>query len=104
MLSSRLSEIIYNGLWFSPEREFVMSSIDQSQTVVNGTVKLRLYKGNVTVMGRQSYTSLYDEKIASMDESGGFDPSDSEGFIKIQSIRLRAHASQQAKLKEREST
>ncbi|TPX68779.1 argininosuccinate synthase [Spizellomyces sp. 'palustris'] len=92
--AQRLSEIIYNGLWYSPEREFIMSSVEYSQKAVNGVVKLKLYKGNVIVEGRSSPNSLYDEKIASMDEAGGFNPSDSEGFIKIQSIRLKAYMTQ----------
>ncbi|KAJ3292160.1 argininosuccinate synthetase [Borealophlyctis nickersoniae] len=92
--SQRLSEVIYNGLWYSAEREFLMASVDQSQSTVNGTVHLKLYKGNVIVEGRTSPNSLYDSKIASMDEAGGFNPSDSEGFIKIQSIRLMAYMEQ----------
>ena len=67
-----------------------MASITHSQKVVNGVVKLKLYKGNVVVEGRTSPNSLYDEKIASMNETDGFHPGDSEGFIKIQSIRLKA--------------
>lgn len=73
-----------------------MASVEHSQKVVDGVVHLKLYKGNCVVEGRTSKYSLYDEKIASMDEAGGFNPSDSEGFIKIQSIRLKAFVSQQA--------
>ncbi|KAJ3003121.1 argininosuccinate synthetase, partial [Thoreauomyces humboldtii] len=94
--AQRLSEIIYNGLWYSAEREFIMASIESSQKTVNGVVNLKLYKGNTIIESRSSPTSLYDAKIASMDEAGGFNPSDSEGFIKIQSIRLKAHAEQKA--------
>ncbi|KAI9204937.1 argininosuccinate synthase [Polychytrium aggregatum] len=97
-LSSRLAEIIYNGLWYSPEREFVMASVEQSQKAVNGIVKLKLYKGNVIVEGRSSPNGLYDQDIASMDIAGGFNPSDSDGFIKIQSIRLKAFVAQKKKL------
>lgn len=68
-----------------------MASITQSQKIVNGIVKVKLYKGNVIVEGRSSPNSLYDEKIASMNETDGFHPIDSEGFIKIQAIRLKAH-------------
>lgn len=82
--SERLSEILYNGLWYSPEREFLMAAIEQSQKSVEGSVQLKLYKGNVTIQGRQSPLSLYDKDIASMDIAGGFNPSDSDGFIKIQ--------------------
>jgi argininosuccinate synthase len=88
--TQKLAEIVYNGFWFSAEREFLMASITHSQKVVNGVVKLKLYKGNVVVEGRSSPNSLYDEKIASMNETDGFHPGDSEGFIKIQSIRLKA--------------
>jgi argininosuccinate synthase len=88
--TQKLAEIVYNGFWFSAEREFLMASITHSQKVVNGVVKLKLYKGNVVVEGRSSPNSLYDEKIASMNETDGFRPGDSEGFIKIQSIRLKA--------------
>ncbi|KAI8929220.1 argininosuccinate synthase [Entophlyctis helioformis] len=94
--AQRLAELVYNGFWYSAEREFLMTSVDFSQRAVNGVVKLKLYKGNVVVEGRTSKTSLYDAKIASMDEAGGFNPSDSEGFIKIQSIRLKAYVAQKA--------
>jgi argininosuccinate synthase len=90
-LSSKLSELIYNGFWFSPEMDFLMAAIDKSQEVIDGTVKLKLYKGNVTVLGRESSSSLYDRELSSMDIEGGFDQKDSEGFIKINAIRLMAH-------------
>ncbi|KAJ3073515.1 argininosuccinate synthetase [Quaeritorhiza haematococci] len=95
--SQRLSEIIYNGLWYSPEREFIMASVEQSQKAVDGVVKVKLYKGNTIIEGRSSPLSLYDKDIASMDIAGGFNPSDSDGFIKIQSIRLKAYVAQQKK-------
>ncbi|KAJ3331363.1 argininosuccinate synthetase [Blyttiomyces sp. JEL0837] len=95
--SQRLSEIIYNGFWFSPEREFIMSAVEQSQKAVEGVVRLKLYKGNVTIEGRESSLSLYDDKIASMDIAGGFNPSDSEGFIRINAIRLKAYVAQKKK-------
>ncbi|KAL7004327.1 argininosuccinate synthetase [Cystobasidiomycetes sp. EMM_F5] len=85
-----LSRILYNGYWFSPEREFVQSCLAASQKVVNGTVRLALFKGNVIVEGRSSETAaLYDAKQSSMDELGGFQPTDTSGFIKIEAIRLR---------------
>ena len=96
--SQRLSEIIYNGLWFSPEREFIMASVEQSQHSVQGSVSLKLYKGNTIVEGRSSRFSLYNSDIASMDFAGGFNPSDSTGFIKIQSIRLKAYQEQKKKI------
>ncbi|KAJ3000037.1 argininosuccinate synthetase [Globomyces sp. JEL0801] len=97
--TQKLAEIIYNGFWFSAEREFLMASVTHSQTVVNGSVKLKLYKGHCYVEGRSSPNSLYDEKMSSMDETEGFHPSESEGFIKTQAIRLKAYVSQQAKMK-----
>ncbi|KAJ3175732.1 argininosuccinate synthetase [Irineochytrium annulatum] len=96
--SQRLAEIIYNGFWFSPEREFIMSSVEWSQKAVSGSVQLKLYKGNVIVEGRRSDMSLYDEKIASMDVAGGFNPSDSTGFININAIRLKAYVQQKKKI------
>ncbi|KAJ3244780.1 argininosuccinate synthetase [Chytriomyces hyalinus] len=96
--SQRLSEIIYNGFWFSPEREFIMAAVEQSQQTVSGTVHLKLYKGNVIIEGRESAISLYDDKIASMDIAGGFNPGDSDGFIKINAIRLKAYVAQKTKV------
>jgi len=91
MLTAKVSEIIYNGFWFSPEMDFLMAAIDKSQEVIDGKVYLKLYKGNVLVTGRESSSSLYDKEISSMDIEGGFDQKDSEGFIKINAIRLMAH-------------
>ncbi|MBI4701924.1 MAG: argininosuccinate synthase [Deltaproteobacteria bacterium] len=91
MLASKLSELIYNGFWFSPEMEFLMSAIDKSQEVIDGTVRLKLYRGSVRVTGRESPSSLYDRRLSSMDIEGGFNQQDSEGFIKIHAIRLMAH-------------
>ncbi|TPX44977.1 argininosuccinate synthase [Synchytrium endobioticum] len=96
--SQRLAEILYNGFWYSPEREFIMSSVEYSQKAVNGTVNIKLYKGNVIIESRSSPNSLYDEKISSMDISGGFNPSDSTGFINTQSIRLKAYVNQKIKI------
>ena len=91
MLSAKLSQVIYNGFWFSPEMDFLMAAIDKSQEVIDGSVHLKLYKGNVTVVGRESSSSLYDRDLSSMDIEGGFNQQDSEGFIKINAIRLMAH-------------
>lgn len=91
MLSAKLSELIYNGFWFSPEMDFLMAAIDKSQEVIDGTVWLKLYKGNVFTYARESPSSLYDQEVSSMDIEGGFDQKDSKGFIKIQAIRLMAH-------------
>jgi len=91
-LAAKLSELVYNGFWYSPEMDFLMAAIERSQEVIDGTVWASLYKGNVLVTGRESPASLYDEKLSSMDIEGGFDQKDSEGFIRINSIRLKAHA------------
>jgi len=91
MLSAKLSELIYNGFWFSPEMEFLMSAIDRSQRLIDGEVFLKLYKGGVRVTGRRSPSSLYDRELSSMDVEGGFDQADAQGFIKINAIRLMAH-------------
>jgi len=96
-----LSRILYNGHFFTPEREFVTSAIPASQRTVNGVVKLKLYKGNVIVEGRSSDEGLYDEKESSMDELGGFEPTDTTGFIQIESIRIKKWA--QANIKKGQS-
>jgi argininosuccinate synthase len=86
------SKILYNGLYFSPEREFLEASIRESQKTVNGQVRVRLYKGNVIVLGRSSQTEkLYDESESSMDEIGSFEPVETGGFIKVQAIRLKKY-------------
>jgi argininosuccinate synthase len=91
MLTPKFSELVYNGFWFSPEMDFLMAAINKSQEVVDGVVSLELYKGNVTVTGRQSPSSLYDRELASMDIEGGFDQQDARGFIHINATRLKAH-------------
>jgi argininosuccinate synthase len=97
MLSPKFSEIVYNGFWFSPEMDFLMAAINKSQEVIDGIVYLSLYKGNVMVTGRESHSSLYDKDLSSMDIEGGFNQQDSEGFIKINAIRLKAHNAIMAK-------
>jgi argininosuccinate synthase len=91
MLTPKFSELIYNGFWFSPEMDFLMSAFNKSQEVIDGRVVVSLYKGNVTVIGRESPTSLYDQELSSMEVVGGFDATDSLGFININAIRLKAH-------------
>ncbi|MAG21330.1 MAG: argininosuccinate synthase [Candidatus Marinimicrobia bacterium] len=91
MLIPKFSELIYNGLWYSPEMDFIMSAFKKSQEAIDGKVTVALYKGNVTVVGRESHTSLYDQDFSSMEVEGGFDAEDSRGFINIHSIRLKAH-------------
>ena len=93
-LMPRYANLVYNGLWWSPERLALQSVIDANQNVVTGTVRLRLYKGNVMVTGRQSDAySMYDEAIVSFDdESGAYTQSDAEGFIRLNALRLRVAA------------
>ena len=91
MLIPKFSELIYNGYWFSPEMDFLMAAFEKAQEAIDGVVTLKLFKGNVVVMGRKSPTSLYDQDLSSMEVEGGFDPTDSTGFININAIRLKAH-------------
>ncbi len=91
MLSPVFAEFVYNGFWFSPEMDFLMAAINKSQELIDGVVYLTLYKGNVIIDGRESPSSLYNQDLSSMDIEGGFNQQDSEGFIKINAIRLMAH-------------
>ena len=91
LLIPKFSELIYNGFWFSPEMDFLLTAIRKSQEAVDGVVRVALMKGNIIMIGRESPTSLYDQDLSSMDIEGGFDAKDSEGFININSIRLMAH-------------
>jgi argininosuccinate synthase len=89
-LMPRYAELIYNGLWFSPERRMLQAAIDLSQEHVCGTVRLKLYKGSVSVVGRKSPQSLYSEKVVTFeDDAGAYDQRDAEGFIKLNALRLR---------------
>ena len=88
-LMPRYAELVYNGFWFAPEREMLQAAIDQSQTKVNGTVRLKLYKGNVIVLGRKSPNSLYDEDTVTFEADTVYDQRDAEGFIKLNALRLR---------------
>lgn len=90
LLIPKFSEIVYNGFWFSPEMDFMISAINKSQEMIDGIVYLSLYKGNVSIIGRESPSSLYNKDLSSMDIEGGFNQQDSEGFIKINAIRLKA--------------
>lgn len=95
-LIPKYSELIYNGFWFSPERYFLQSAFDQSQRFVTGVVRLKLYKGHLTTLGRKSPYSLYNPKLATMEsDQGAYDPKDATGFIRLQSLRLRTIASSQ---------
>ena len=89
-LAPRYAELIYNGFWFSPEREMLQAAIDHSQAKVTGTVRLKLYKGACHITGRKSPYSLYSEKVVTFeDDAGAYDQRDAEGFIKLNALRLR---------------
>jgi argininosuccinate synthase len=97
-LMPRYAEMIYNGFWFSPEREMLQALIDKSQEFVTGTVRLKLYKGNTDVVGRSSPYSLYSEKLVTFeDDQGAYDQKDAAGFIKLNALRLRTLASRKNK-------
>jgi argininosuccinate synthase len=92
-LMPRYAEMIYNGYWWSPERQMLQTAIDQSQLHVNGKVRLKLYKGNIILAGRQSADSLFDESIATFeDDAGAYNQKDAEGFIKLNALRMRIAA------------
>ncbi len=92
-LMPRYAKLIYNGYWWSPERKMLQAAIDESQAFVNGVVRLKLYKGNVIVVGRKSDNSLFDEAIATFeDDAGAYDQKDAEGFIKLNALRMRIAA------------
>lgn len=94
----RYAELVYNGFWFSPEREMMQAAIDLSQKHVSGVVRLKLYKGNVVVVGRKSDNSLFDESIATFeDDKGAYNQKDAEGFIKLNALRMRIAARKRAR-------
>lgn len=97
-LMPRYAELIYNGFWFSPEREMLQAAIDHSQKDVEGTVRLKLYKGNVMTTGRQSPKSLYSDSLVTFeDDHGAYDQKDAAGFIKLNALRLRTLAARKRK-------
>ncbi len=91
-LMPRYAELIYNGYWFAPEREMLQAAIDQSQANVTGTVRLKLFKGSATVVGRHAPQSLYSEDYATFETDTVYDQKDAEGFIKLNALRLRIGA------------
>ncbi|MFN3352558.1 MAG: argininosuccinate synthase, partial [Brevundimonas sp.] len=92
-LAVKYAQMIYNGFWFTPEREMLQAAIDKSQEPVEGTVRVKLYKGNVTVIGRESSKSLYDQELVTFEEGAvAYDHRDAEGFIKLNALRLRVMA------------
>ncbi len=88
-LMPRYAELVYNGFWFSPEREMIQAAVDESQKHVSGTVRLKLFKGSVTVVGRKSPVSLYSEQHVTFEADTVYDQRDAEGFIKLNALRLR---------------
>jgi argininosuccinate synthase len=98
-LMPRYAELIYNGFWFSPEREMLQAAIDYSQQLVSGRVTLKLYKGNVILVGRESPNSLYDQDLVTFEEGKvAYDHRDAAGFIKLNALRLRTLGQRKKKL------
>jgi argininosuccinate synthase len=94
----KYAELIYNGFWFAPEREMLQALIDKSQELVTGRVRLKLYKGNASVVGRESPYSLYDKELVTFEEGAvAYDHRDAEGFIKLNALRLRTLAKRNAR-------
>jgi argininosuccinate synthase len=91
-LMPKYAGLIYNGMWFTPERRMLQAAIDESQTHVTGDVRLKLYKGSVSVVGRASPFSLYNKELVGFDAAGGYNQADAEGFIKLNALRLRIAA------------
>ncbi|MGE9291833.1 MAG: argininosuccinate synthase, partial [Puniceicoccales bacterium] len=92
----RYADLVYYGFWYAPEREALQAFIDESQKPVTGTVRLKLYKGSITTVGRKSPYSLYDADVASMEGvDSDYNPDDASGFIRLQGLRLRARAARQ---------
>jgi argininosuccinate synthase len=99
-LMPKYAELVYYGFWFTPEREMLQAAIDKSQELVTGSVKLKLYKGNVAVIGRESKYSLYDQDLVTFEEGAvAYDHRDAEGFIKLNALRLRTLGQRRRKLK-----
>jgi argininosuccinate synthase len=96
-LSTKIAHLIYNGFWFSPEMAILQSMVTQAQAGISGTVRVKLYKGVAYPIARVSENALYDPKLSSMDEHGGYNQQDAEGFIKINAIRLKAYSSARKK-------
>ena len=86
------AKMIYNGFWYSPERALVQKTIDESQKTVNGTVRLKLYKGNCTVVGRKANKSLYDQNVVTFEEGDGYRQNDADGFIRLNALRLKVYS------------
>ena len=91
------AQLIYNGFWFSPEMQLLQRTMDDAQTTVNGTVRLKLYKGNCIPVGRKSDNSLYSESFATFEEDEVYNQADATGFIRLNALRLRIQAHQRLK-------
>jgi argininosuccinate synthase len=99
-LMPKYASLIYNGFWFAPEREMLQAAIDLSQQSVNGQVRVKLYKGNVTIIGRTSPYSLYDQELVTFEEGAvAYDHRDAAGFIKLNALRLRVTAQRDKRVK-----
>jgi len=98
-LSLQFAQLVYNGFWFSPEMRVLLAAIKEGQKGVTGQVLVQLFRGVAYPIARSSHVPLYDQAIASFDEAGGFNPKDSDGFIRINAVRLKAYAAMQAKQK-----
>jgi argininosuccinate synthase len=96
-LIPKYSELVYYGFWFAPERDFLQAAVDQSQQYVTGTVRVKLYKGNIIVAGRKSKVSLYNPDVATMEaDQGAYNQGDATGFIRLNALRLRTRAAVQS--------
>jgi argininosuccinate synthase len=99
-LMPRYAELVYYGFWFAPEREMLQALVDKSQEFVTGTVRIKLYKGNVTVTGRESPYSLYNQDLVTFEEGAvAYDHRDAEGFIRLNALRLRTLGGRERKTK-----
>lgn len=98
-LSARFADLVYNGFWYSPEMEFILAGVQKSQERVSGAVDIKLFKGHASIIARSSPLSLYNKHLSSMDVAGGWNPQDSTGFIRINSVRLRAHTARENAIK-----
>jgi argininosuccinate synthase len=95
-LAPKYAELVYNGYWFAPEREMLQAAIDDASKNTTGVARLKLYKGNVIVVGRKSPNSLYDEDVATFETDTVYDQQDAHGFIRLNSLRLRMRANIQS--------
>jgi argininosuccinate synthase len=100
-LMPRFAQLVYNGYWYSPEMRVLLSTVQESQWGVTGTVRLELYRGNCTITGRKSPYSLYDMEVASMDDDqGAYQPEDARGFIALNALPLKMAHRQKKKMEE----